>query len=66
MTAALIVDNRGRRLLLLLSAIFMVISLSCMGLYFYLKKNNGGIPPENLGWIPLSSLMVYVIAFSIG
>ncbi|ODM92464.1 Facilitated trehalose transporter Tret1, partial [Orchesella cincta] len=65
-TAAMVVDRGGRRLLLLVSEFFMVISLGSMGLFFYLKKQNNDEAPENLLWLPLASLMVYVVAFSIG
>ncbi|CAL8087044.1 unnamed protein product [Orchesella dallaii] len=65
-TAAMVVDRGGRRLLLLASEFFMVLSLGSMGLFFYLKKQNNDEAPENLVWLPLASLMVYVVAFSIG
>lgn len=44
----------------------MVISLGTLGLFFYLKHHNNDVAPEGLGWLPLASLMVYVVAFSVG
>ncbi|CAG7785042.1 unnamed protein product [Allacma fusca] len=64
--AALVVDRCGRRILLIVSGLFMVISLTTIGLYFYLKSSDDARVSEGLGWLPLASLIVYVISFSIG
>lgn len=42
----------------------MIISLSALGGYFYLKDNQGDV--SQLGWLPLASLVVYVLSFSLG
>lgn len=63
--ATAVIDKAGRKILLLLSLIFMTICLSSLGLFFFLQNLN----PENvtsLAWLPLTSLSIYVIAFSIG
>ncbi|OXA62850.1 Facilitated trehalose transporter Tret1 [Folsomia candida] len=65
-TAALFVDHSGRRCLLLISEIGMVISLGGMGAFFYLKQQNNDEVPANLSWLPLASLMVHTMAFSVG
>jgi len=44
----------------------MFLSLAAMGAFFYLKQENGDRTPENLGWLPLLSLIIYVSAFSVG
>lgn len=62
--AALIVDKAGRKPLLLFSSFFMAISLIALGLYFHLK--DGGKDVSSLGWLPLVSLTLFMIAFSIG
>ncbi|XP_057339495.1 uncharacterized protein LOC130676995 [Microplitis mediator] len=62
--AALIVDRAGRKPLLIFSSSFMSISLVALGLYFNLKDSGKDV--SNLGWLPLVSLTLFMIAFSIG
>ncbi|XP_034952225.1 uncharacterized protein [Chelonus insularis] len=62
--AALIVDRAGRKPLLLFSSAFMSLSLIALGLYFKLKDGDQDV--SNLGWLPLLSLTLFMIAFSIG
>jgi len=50
----------------MISEVSMVLSLSVLGYYFFLKQQNGDVPPEGLGWLPLSSLIIYVVAYSVG
>jgi len=40
--------------------------LGFLGFYFYLKAENGGVSPEGWGFLPLTSLIVYTIAYSVG
>lgn len=71
--AAFFVDKTGRRFLLLLSELVMVLSLLSLGIFFYLRA---GISPANtiapstssslLAWLPLTSLSIYILAYSIG
>jgi len=68
-TSALLVDRCGRRLLLMLSQGFMGISMSGMGAYFFLKNHNdpqNPFPLDELSWLPLTCLLIFVVAFSIG
>lgn len=44
----------------------MVLSLGVLGYYFFLKMQNNNVSPEGLGWLPLSSLIIYVVAYSVG
>ena len=60
----LVVDKLGRRILLLLSALFMCLSITGLGVYFYLEENNK--PVDNLGWLPLACLIIFICAFSLG
>lgn len=62
------VEYFGRRGLLLLSEAVMVGSLGVLGFYFYLKAENGGVAPsgEWVGLLPLGSLILYTIAYSVG
>ena len=56
-----LIDQVGRRPLLLVSLAGMALSLFVLGLAFALPQASG-----NLGWIALSSLMGYVGSFAIG
>jgi len=63
--ATLLIDRVGRKVLLLISDSLMIVCLSSLGTFFYLKENS----PESIegfGWIPLASFMLFVIAFSLG
>ncbi|XP_053972758.1 facilitated trehalose transporter Tret1-2 homolog [Hylaeus volcanicus] len=62
--AALIVDRAGRKPLLMISTGVMSLSLIALGYYF--KQKDGGNDVSSLGWLPLTSLIVFMIAFSIG
>ncbi|KAL0125279.1 hypothetical protein PUN28_004422 [Cardiocondyla obscurior] len=62
--AAVIVDRAGRKPLLILSSSVMLISLVALGSYFNLKESESDV--SNLGWLPLTSLTLFMIAFSIG
>jgi hypothetical protein len=51
--------------LLLLSIIMMTLMLVALGIFFYIADN----APENassIGWLPLTSLNVYIFFFAIG
>ncbi|KAM7357345.1 solute carrier family 2 member nebulosa isoform 2-T3 [Cochliomyia hominivorax] len=63
--SVMVVDKLGRRLLLLASSSVMAISTIAMGVYFYLKETDKD-SVTNLGWLPVSSLCVFIIMFSIG
>lgn len=62
--AAVVIDKLGRKMLLYISGVSMVITLISLGSYFYV--NTGDTDVSNIGWIPLISLIVYVIGFSLG
>ena len=62
--AALIVDRAGRKPLLIFSSLTMSASLIALGVYFRIKDNGSDV--STLGWLPLSSLVIFMIAFSIG
>merc|ERR1719209_1074048 len=63
--AAVIMDKAGRRLLLNLSAFFMVLSISLLGFYFYASVHMKDLS-SHLSVVPLISLSVFVFAFSLG
>lgn len=63
--ASMVVDKLGRRILLLISVSVMAICTILLGIFFYLADlNNGSV--DNLGWLPIVSLSIFIIMFSIG
>lgn len=63
--SSLIVDRAGRRLLLLPSIVAMTICTVILGGYFYAARANAE-SVANLGIIPIVSMSVFIILFSIG
>jgi len=63
---AALVERSGRKILLILSEIFMSASLMTLSLYFFIKRQNDGVSPASLGFLPLSSLIVFVLSYSFG
>lgn len=65
MASSVLVDRAGRKILLLISIITMTITLIALGVFFYIQDSD----PEsakNMGWLPLTSLCVYMVAFALG
>ncbi|CAO1352409.1 unnamed protein product [Diamesa tonsa] len=61
----LIVDRLGRKLILLTSAAGMAIGLGFMGLYFLLDAQKSEII-HSISWLPIVSLIGFVILYCIG
>ena len=62
--STLIVDRLGRKPMLLFSDAVMALSTAALGIYFHLKIGNTDV--SNLSWLPVTSLSVFLIFFSIG
>lgn len=62
--AAAIVDRAGRKPLLMFSSGLLAICLLALGIYF--KKKDDGDDVSSLGWLPLASLTLFMVAFSVG
>lgn len=60
----LVIDKVGRKLLLNLSGFFMAVSLGALGVFFLLQHLEQDV--THLGWLPLATFIVYIVAFSIG
>ncbi|XP_067014325.2 facilitated trehalose transporter Tret1 isoform X2 [Anabrus simplex] len=58
------VDRFGRKPLLIISSILVAICLGLISGYFYFKDHNYDI--DSWRWIPLTSLVTYVITLTIG
>lgn len=63
--ASMIVDKVGRRVLLLISISVMAVSKILLGVYFHLASKDAK-SVENLGWLPVFALCLYIIVFSLG
>lgn len=64
--ATVLMDKAGRKLLLIVSASMMALSLTALGEFFYEKMEDEVWAVETLGWLPLASLIIFIAAFSIG
>lgn len=62
--ATAIIDRLGRKMLLYISSVAMIITLVSLGAYFYVKDS--GVDVTAYGWLPLACLVIYVLGFSIG
>lgn len=59
-----LIDKLGRKVLLYISDVLMILSLGILGTFFYMKEEGHDV--SNYGWLPLVSLMVFAAAFSLG
>lgn len=63
--ALLVVDECGRKLLLVISGLLMAVSHAGLGV-FYLMKTHYPELSTRIHWLPLICITVYISAFSIG
>lgn len=63
--AATLIDKLGRKVLLYISAVSMILSLGVLGAYFFVRDSLN-IDVGFLGFLPLASFIVYVLGFSLG
>lgn len=62
---SILVDRVGRKILMVTSSSLMTSMLAVLGAYFVLLDKDAEVI-ESLFWLPLSSLCVHLIAFSVG
>ncbi|XP_032589789.1 facilitated trehalose transporter Tret1 isoform X2 [Drosophila grimshawi] len=60
----LLIDRAGRKILLYVSNIAMILTLFVLGGFFYCKAN--GMDVSNVGLLPLCCFVVYILGFSLG
>ncbi|XP_066999970.2 facilitated trehalose transporter Tret1 isoform X2 [Anabrus simplex] len=65
MVSSTIVDTAGRRPMLLVSGIGTVIALVVEGVFFYLKTESQ-VDLSHLDWLPVSAIVFYLIAYTLG
>lgn len=70
--AALIMDRAGRKVLLVISGVAMMISTTAFGVYFYLMSkvpsaaSAAAEPHPDLTWLALASMAIFIAGFAIG
>ncbi|XP_012278618.1 facilitated trehalose transporter Tret1 [Orussus abietinus] len=62
--ATALIDRLGRKILLYASSVAMIITLTTLGIFFYLKSSGHDV--THIGWLPLACLIVYALGFSLG
>lgn len=62
--ATMLIDRLGRKILLYISDVLMIITLMTLGGFFYYK--NQGNDVSEIGWLPLASFVIFVVGFSLG
>lgn len=62
--ATVLIDRLGRKILIYISFVAMIITLFVLGTFFYYKNNGADV--SHLGWLPLASFVIYVTGFSLG
>jgi len=63
--ACAVMDSQGRRRLLIIAGLGMMLSCGTLGFYYNMSRANAS-SMESLGWLALASLIGYVVAFSLG
>lgn len=63
--SSFLVDRAGRRLLLLTSIIGMTICTAALGAFYFIITNDP-TATDYLGWLPLTALSIFLVAFSLG
>lgn len=66
--SSLVIDKLGRKILLLFSDCVMAVGTLILGLYFTLKDRHVIDPAtaEDLGWLPVVALCIFIVVFSLG
>ncbi|XP_068560050.1 solute carrier family 2, facilitated glucose transporter member 8 [Cebidichthys violaceus] len=64
--AAVVMDRAGRKMLLIISGVFMAISTTAFGVYFNIQSQAGVEPHADLSWLALASMAVFITGFALG
>ncbi|XP_049957626.1 facilitated trehalose transporter Tret1-like [Schistocerca serialis cubense] len=59
-----LVDRLGRRPLLIFSSTGMSVALTVLAVYFYLGDTGKNV--EDIGWLPLTALVFYIVTYTAG
>ncbi|XP_015597134.1 facilitated trehalose transporter Tret1 [Cephus cinctus] len=61
----LLADRLGRKILLISSGVGSALTLSALGLFFYMK-NVMNMDVSDLSWLPVVSIVIYMAVYTIG
>lgn len=64
LTSTVLIERAGRKMLLLFSSCVMTICLALLGAYFDIKDHGKDV--SDIGWLPLVSVVLFIISFSVG
>ncbi|XP_051172813.1 facilitated trehalose transporter Tret1-like isoform X2 [Leptopilina boulardi] len=62
--STMIVDKLGRRILLLASEVAMCLTTLLVGVFFYMQEQKMDV--SAIGWLPLTSVCLFIVLFSLG
>ncbi|XP_055619259.1 facilitated trehalose transporter Tret1 isoform X2 [Toxorhynchites rutilus septentrionalis] len=62
--ATMLIDRLGRKILLYISDVAMILTLMTLGGFFYAKNNGADV--SEIGWLPLAAFVIFVLGFSLG
>jgi len=60
-----LITRVGRRTLFLISQLLCCLSITALGVYFYIQETDKATA-DTIGWLPLASLMIYIGSFAVG
>ncbi|CAG7831012.1 unnamed protein product [Allacma fusca] len=66
LSSMFLVDRFGRKIFLVTSDVIMGLSLTALGLFFYFKQQTETNTHSSMAFIPLISLISFIIAYSAG
>ncbi len=66
LVSSVLVDRAGRKILLLLSSMGMTVCLAFLGYYFLVADGDDKAAAKSISWLPLVSVVLLIILFSIG
>ncbi|XP_066246284.1 facilitated trehalose transporter Tret1-like [Euwallacea similis] len=64
LVSAHLIEKTGRKLLLIISCAFSTFSLIALGGYFLMLSS--GVDMSDIGWLPIASLIIFIVAFNLG
>lgn len=65
LVSVFVADKWGRKIMLFLSQMLMAITTLCLGIFFFIKVENPTLA-ENLLWLPMTSLGLFIVGYGIG
>ncbi|XP_065371223.1 facilitated trehalose transporter Tret1-2 homolog isoform X2 [Calliphora vicina] len=64
LASSFLIERAGRKSLLLFSSTIVTICLVILGAYFNMKDNGKDV--SSIGWLPLLSVVLFMVTFSVG